>query len=129
MDDMKSNQVRQDNFQEKFNKLKKQKDEMEREKDKIILHLKDFIKNHNESILIGSLGSSMMVGEDRKDFKDGCQINTGRINDTSTIDGRSVNESFDNLEGEDIIRAIMNDYACERCDDKERIIQNNESRI
>lgn len=44
---------------------------MEREKDKIIQHLKDFIKNHNESILIGSLGSSMMIGEDRKDFKDG----------------------------------------------------------
>lgn len=33
---------------------------MEREKDKIIMRLKDFIKNHNESILIGSLGSSMV---------------------------------------------------------------------
>lgn len=118
MDDLKSNQMRQDNFQEKFNLLKKQKDEMEREKDKIIQHLKDFIKNHNESILIGSLGSSMMVGESRKDFNNLSAFNTQRINDTSTIDGRSVNESFDNLEGEDIIRAIMNDYACEMCDEK-----------
>ena len=45
---------------EKYNKLKKQFEDMEREKDKIILRLKDFIKNHNESILIGSLGSSMV---------------------------------------------------------------------
>jgi len=33
---------------------------MDREKDRIINRLKDFIKNHNESILIGSLGSSMV---------------------------------------------------------------------
>lgn len=45
---------------EKFNKLKRQYEDMEREKDKIIMRLKDFIKNHNESILIGSLGSSMV---------------------------------------------------------------------
>jgi hypothetical protein len=119
MDDLKSSQMRQDNFQEKFNQLKKQKDEMEREKDKIIQHLKDFIKNHNESILIGSLGSSMMIGESRKDFNNLSGINAQRIGDTSTIDGRSINESFNQSEGEDdIIRAIMNDYACERCDEK-----------
>lgn len=100
---------------------------MERDKDRTIKHLKDFIKNHNEPILIGSLGSSMMVGESRKDFKDATQINTGRINDTSTIDGRSFNESFDN--GEDIIRGIMENYACEKCDEKDKIIENNESRI
>jgi hypothetical protein len=35
---------------------------MEREKDSIIMHLKDFIKNHNESILVGSIGSSMIGG-------------------------------------------------------------------
>jgi hypothetical protein len=102
---------------------------MEKEKDRTIKHLKDFIKNHNESILIGSLGSSMMVGESRKDFKDFTQINTGRINDTSTIDGRSFNESFETVGGEDIIRGIMENYACERCDEKEKVISTNESRI
>lgn len=45
---------------EKYSKLKKQFEDMEKEKDKIIMRLKDFIKNHNESILIGSLGSSMV---------------------------------------------------------------------
>lgn len=103
---------------------------MEKEKDKTIKHLKDFIKNHNESILIGSLGSSMMVGESRKDFKDmSSPFNVGRINDTSTIDGRSFNESFETVGGEDIIRGIMENYACEKCDEKEKVIAINENRI
>ena len=37
---------------------------MEKEKDSIIMHLKDFIKNHNESILVGSIGSSLIGGRD-----------------------------------------------------------------
>ena len=36
---------------------------MEKDKDNIIMHLKDFIKNNNESILVGSIGSSMIGGD------------------------------------------------------------------
>jgi len=35
-------------------------EDMERDNNHVIHHLKDFIKNHNESILVGSLGSSMI---------------------------------------------------------------------
>lgn len=116
---------------------------MEREKDKIILRLKDFIKNHNESILIGSLGSSMVgtgqtiyssnVGYDAKSERGndgnggGMQ---GQVDDASTIEARSmIDNSIDNVENEDIVRAIMNDYTCEKCEQKEKIIENNEQRI
>lgn len=59
---------------------------MEREKDRIINRLKDFIKNHNESILIGSIGSSMIGGEERKESHLQSQ-HEPMIGDASTIDG------------------------------------------
>lgn len=37
--------------------------------------------------------------------------------------------SFDNNDHDDYIKLIMNDYNCERCEEKEKIIQNNEQRI
>lgn len=74
LEDMKNNKIRQENFQknemahlERFNAAKKQREDVEREKDRIINRLKDFIKDHNESILMGSVGSSMIGGEERKD--------------------------------------------------------------
>lgn len=36
------------------------------EKNKVIKRLKNFIMNNNESILVGSLGSSMISKEERK---------------------------------------------------------------
>ena len=38
-------------------------------------------------------------------------------------------DSFDKHDNEDIIRAIMADYSCEKCDEKDRLIENNEQRI
>lgn len=74
LEDMKNSKIRQENFQknekahlERFNAAKKLREDGEREKDRIISRLKDFIKNRNESVLIGSLGSSMIGGEERKD--------------------------------------------------------------
>jgi hypothetical protein len=133
---MKNNTIRQENFQknekahlERFNAAKKQREDVEREKDRIIHRLKDFIVNHNESILLGSVGSSMIGGEERKDGLR--ENNEPIINDASTIDARSSNfmDSFDKHDNEDIIRAIMTDYSCEKCDEKERVIENNEQRI
>lgn len=95
---------------------------MEREKDKIIQRLKDFIINHNEPMLIGSCGSSMFSQyEEKKDE----QL---RIHDQSTIEAKSM-DSFDNKDNDDYIRLIMNDYTCERCEEKDKIIVNNEQRI
>ena len=55
---------------------------MERDKDKIINRLKDFIKNHNESILIGSLGSST--------------LGTGNIIYSSNVGGDTRSERSNN---------------------------------
>ena len=140
---MKNNKIRQENFQknekahlERHNQSRKQREEMEREKDRIINRLKDFIKNHNESILIGSIGSSMIGGEERKEGHGQHQSHNRDhepqypIGDASTIDGQSnFLDSFDKGENADIIKAIMTGYTCEKCDEKERIIQNNENRI
>ena len=115
------------------------------------MRLKDFIKNHNESILIGSLGSSMVgtgnivyssnVGGSNGDTRServGYNQSTnnggggmhGAVDDQSTIEARSqIDNSIDNYENEDIVRAIMNDYTCEKCEEKDRIIENNEQRI
>ena len=106
---------------------------MEREKDRIINRLKDFIKNHNESILIGSIGSSMIGGEERKDsYQNHNRDHEPMMGDVnaSTIDGQSnFMDSFDKHENADIIKAIMTGYTCEKCDEKDRIINNNENRI
>ena len=133
---------------------------MDREKDRIINRLKDFIKNHNESILIGSLGSSMVgigsnstregngnavyssnVGADVADAHAKSErgfVNQGgapggmsnQVDDQSTIEARSmIDNSMDKEENEDIVRAIMNDYTCEKCQEKDKIIENNEQSI
>lgn len=49
----------------------------------------------------------------------------------STIDGKSF-ESYsinDKTENEDIIRSIMQNYSCEKCEQKDRQIKINEERI
>ena len=113
--------------------MKKQFDDMEREKDMIIMRLKDFIKNHNESILIGSLGSSMVgtgnqifssnVGGDARSERSHHGGMQGNVDDQSTIEARSqIDNSIDNYENEDIVRAIMNDYTCEKCEEKDGAI-------
>ena len=33
-----------------------------------------------------------------------------------------IDNSMDNVENEDIVRAIMNDYTCEKCEDKDKIM-------
>lgn len=137
IEDMKNNKIRQENFQkaekahlERHQQSRKQREEMERDKDRIINRLKDFIKNHNESILIGSIGSSMIGGEERKEGHGPAHQHEPMMGDASTIDGQSnFLDSFDKGENADIIRAIMTGYTCEKCDEKDRIIQNNENRI
>jgi DNA-binding protein H-NS len=37
--------------------------------------------------------------------------------------------SFDNNDHDDYIKLIMTDYNCERCEEKDKVIQNNEQRI
>jgi Zn ribbon nucleic-acid-binding protein len=96
---------------------------MEREKDKIIQRLKDFIINHNEPMLIGSCGSSMFGQSEEKKVDQ-----HARINDESTIEAQSM-VSFDNNDHDDYIKLIMNDYNCGRCEEKDKILKANEERI
>lgn len=96
---------------------------MEREKDKIIQRLKDFIVNHNEPMLIGSCGSSMFGQSEEKKLDQ-----HGRIGDESTIEAQSM-ISFDNNDHDDYIKLIMNDYNCERCEEKDKTLKSNEERI
>jgi hypothetical protein len=92
---------------------------MEKEKDKVIQRLKEFIINHNDPMLIGSCGSSMYSQSEEK------KEDQLRIQDQSTIEAPSM-DSFDNKGDDDYVRMIMNDYSCEKCEEKDRIILNNE---
>ena len=55
---------------------------------------------------------------------------SNQVDDQSTIEARSmIDNSMDKEENEDIVRAIMNDYTCEKCQEKDKIIENNEQSI
>jgi hypothetical protein len=60
------------------------------EKNQIIKRLKNFIMNNNESILVGSLGSSMISKEESK------RVSSGDRSNGSSNDGQ-----------QDIMKAIM----------------------